>query len=99
MARFDYDTHRPIAGYFLDVQSPLHANLKTRAVVPLMPLITSAAPVKRLHPIFTIAGTKFLMHMHLLGAMPAREPRTPVGTLREHHDNIVAALGALFLGD
>jgi toxin CcdB len=98
MARFDYYTHRPIAGYLLDVQSPLHANLKTRAVIPLMPLATSAAPVQRLHPIFTIAGSKYLMHTHLIGAVPARELRNPAGHLREHHDDIVAALDALFLG-
>ena len=98
MARFDYFVHRPIEGYLLDVQSALHSGLKTRAVIPLLPLATSASPVKTLHPIFTIAGREFLLHTHLISAVPSRELRNPDGTLREHHDAIIGALDALFLG-
>ncbi len=98
MARFEFFAHAPISGYLLDVQANIIGELKTRVVVPLMPLSSSAPPIRSLHPVLQIEGMPFLMHTHLIGAVPLRMLRGPAGTLRDRQDDIMAALDMLFTG-
>jgi toxin CcdB len=47
---------RRSAGFVVDVQSDLLADLASRVVVPLLPE-TETRPASRLNPIFDISGT------------------------------------------
>jgi toxin CcdB len=97
MARFDvYDTD---AGLFVDVQTNLIQGLNTRLVVPLL-LEDDAPPLllRKLHPVFPLAGRRYVMATQLMVAVPERALGRPIASLDEHNDRIVAALDMIFLG-
>jgi toxin CcdB len=97
MARFDYFSNGG-AGYLLDVQTDLVTGLGTRLVVPLLPAGAVPAPVRRLHPVFEIGQSEWVMATHLMSAVAARQLRRPTGNLTQHYDEIVAAIEMVFLG-
>jgi toxin CcdB len=97
MARFDYFPSGS-GGYLLDVQTDLITGLGTRLVVPLLPAASVPIPVRRLHPIFEIAGVEYVMATHLMAALAERQLRRPVGNLSRHYDEIAAAIEMVFLG-
>lgn len=97
MARFDL--HRGESGsYLLDVQTDLVWGLGTRLVVPLLPAEASPRAMRRLHPVFEVENSQFVMATHLMAAVPERSLGAAIGTLDAHYDEIVAALDMIFVG-
>ena len=68
MARHDVFAGSVEGSYLLDVQADLFDRLKTRVVVPLLPVASTPPPIGRLNPIFEIAGRKVVMATPLLAA-------------------------------
>lgn len=86
--------------YLLDVQSDLLSDLDTRVVVPLRPRNRFAA-VKLppdLAPVFIIEGSEFLMETPKLAAVPARLLKTPIASLANESNRVIAALDFLIQG-
>lgn len=98
MARYDVYAGRGQAGYLLDVQTDLIDHLKTRIVVPLLPAGSTPPAVRRLHPLFDIAGKSHVMATPLMASVPIEELGERRTTLSKYHDDIVAALDMLFQG-
>jgi toxin CcdB len=100
MARLD--VHRApgsaAAGYVVDVQSDLLANLNTRVVVPLLPETAVRAAATRLNPIFEIDGQRHVLIVQSMATVPRRELSGPVTSLKQQHDTILAAIDFLLLG-
>jgi toxin CcdB len=100
MARFDV---YPIPGgardgYLIDVQADLLDHLASRVVVPLEPVATNPMRLKDLNPIFDIAGAPHVLLTQAIVAIPARDLKRPVATLRPHQDAITRALDILLTG-
>ncbi len=85
-------------GYLLDVQSEVLQSLNTRIVVPLLPRADAPIPAARLNPVFTIAGSDYVMVTQFMAAVPLSSLQEPEGSLLAQHDRIVAALDMLFQG-
>jgi toxin CcdB len=98
MARFDVFTLVGGEGFLLDVQSDLLDQLASRVVVPLLPVESTPAPVRRLNPVFEIGGRKYLMATQLLSAVPMKDLAKHHRSLSEHEDQILGALDMLVRG-
>ncbi len=101
MARFDIYPMpgKDGRGYILDVQADLLDELKTRAVVPLLPETASIKPLRDLNPIFMVKGTPHLMLTQAVAAVPAKDLRRAVATLSgAEQDEAARALDVLFTG-
>lgn len=97
MARYDiYQTHQ--ANLIIDVQANLLNELKTRVVVPVLPLDHAPLPAKRLNPIFIVNGSNYVMVTQFISAIPAAQLNDPIANVSSHHLLIVAALDMLFQG-
>jgi toxin CcdB len=97
MARFDVYAN-PGGGFVLDVQADLLDELKTRVVVPLLPLDAAPQPARRLNPVFELEGTRCVMVTQFLAAVPVSVLASPIANLSAHRDEIVAALDMVFHG-
>jgi toxin CcdB len=98
MARYDVFLGPAAGSYLLDVQTDLIDHLRTRVVVPLLPVATTPPPVRKLNPTFEIGGHKFVMATHLIATVPTAELGDSRINLVKHHDQIVGALDMLFQG-
>jgi toxin CcdB len=94
MSRFDVYRGDESVDYFLDCQADSLRHFETRFVVPLL-LAEPTLQADRLHPIFEVEGTRMVMVTHLASAVPAKALRQRVGSLDEHHVQIVSALDML----
>jgi len=97
---FAYKNPRPSkakAPFLLDVQTDL-LGLATRAVVPLAKPQAFGPPVKRLHPVLTVAGSAYVMVTEEIANLPARELREPVADLNADREAIRNALDLLLVG-
>jgi len=86
------------AGYLVDVQSDFLAEMKTRMVIPLLLQASHARFLKDLHPVFEIAGERFVLVTHELASIPKRELKHPIASLEKHRDEITRAMDILFTG-
>ncbi|MES0884283.1 CcdB family protein [Roseibium sp. SCP14] len=82
----------------LDVQADLLENLNTRVVVPLLPESNAPAPAKFLNPVFTFEDETFVLATQFLSAVSAAQLSDSIGSLDEHHSEIMRALDVLFQG-
>lgn len=98
MARFDVYRRERKPGYLLDCQGDTLDELETRFTVPLLPAAPEMERASRLHPLFQIQDTPYLMVTHLAGAVPVRILGRPVMSLAEEHDAIMGALDMLLTG-
>lgn len=100
MARFDVfpTPGRAGVGYVLDVQADLLQELGTRVVVPLLPPSSAPRPARGLNPSFEIAGEPHLMLTQFIAAVPERELKRTITSLKEHSDDITRALDILLTG-
>ena len=85
-------------GYVLDVQADLLSHLRTRTVVPLLPLQDAPKPIRDLNPTFDIDGTVHVMITQAIASIPIRELKQPVGSLAQDHDRVTRALDILLIG-
>lgn len=98
MARFQLFDNPDDEGYLLDVQSDLLGITQSRVVVPLLPAGVLPPALPRLHPVFEVAGRRYLMATQLIAAVPVEILARPRGDLAVHRDTITAALDMLFSG-
>ncbi len=83
--------------YIVVLQSDALRHIATRVVAPL------GAPRKiqfleRLLPEVTVKGTRYVIAIPELGAVPLSELKAPIANLESHRDRIVAALDLVFTG-
>jgi toxin CcdB len=98
MARFDVYAQSGFSGFLLDCQSDLLTGLNTRFVVPLLREGDAPRPIGRLNPRFCLSGESVVMVTQFGAAVALGELSEPVASLRECHDEIVAALDMLISG-
>ena len=84
--------------YLLDVQADLLDGLLTRVVVPLIASSAMGKAVKHLNPQFTIHNTTVFMSTAELAGIPVQALGKMVGSLRDHRDEVIAALDFVFTG-
>ena len=85
--------------YLLDVQSDLLGELRTRVVIPLYKKkSTRIKPMTRLTPEFEVEGRKLLLMTPQLAGISMRDLGEPVGNLKQHRSEILAALDLLITG-
>lgn len=98
MAKFDVHENLDGAGYLLDCQADLLSHLKTRFVVPLLPMSGTVRIAARLNPLFDIAGTEHVMATNLAATVPADSLGKRATSLRDHDTTISNAIDMLLSG-
>ena len=101
MARFDVHRNRvrnSDVPYLLDVQADLLAGLRTRVVVPLVPLNRFGTPMSRLNPVFEIAGGEVVMATTDIAGVDEGVLGETEISLADEHYAIVQALDFLLQG-
>lgn len=96
MAR--YSVYRAGKSYVVDCQADLLARLRTRFVIPLMPLRSFSDPAPRLNPVFTIDGEPFVLATQFAASMPVAELTTEICSLEAQDRLIMNALDMLITG-
>ena len=101
MARFDVYAHpdpasRKTTPFLLDVQNELIHGLDTRVVIPMRAVSRVRVPLRDLHPVFEVQGSRVVLDTPALAAVPCRELPKPVANLGAHRAEIVAAMDSLF---
>jgi toxin CcdB len=82
----------------LDCQADLLSHVKTRFVVPLLPIGEVPPSLGRLHPVFEVAGQNLAMATHLASTVPASEIGERITSLEAHDLPISNALDMLMTG-
>ena len=101
MARFDVHKLKSKADgpLVVDVQADLLEALRTRLVVPLMPLAAAEQEVTaRLKPVVDIAGRSYVLMTTDLGAIPTADLGERVASVEPQRQTITDALDFLFQG-
>jgi toxin CcdB len=103
MAQFDVytnpnsETKRAIP-YLLDVQTDLLNTLRTRVVIPLYSVSAMGKAAKHLNPQFSIKRNTVIMSTAELAGVTVNTLGDKVCSLKEHRNDIIAALDFLFTG-
>jgi|tagenome__1003787_1003787.scaffolds.fasta_scaffold14098263_1 toxin CcdB len=100
MARFDLFRLPGEQGYVVDVQSN-HASekVRTRVVVPLLPVADLGTPISDLNPVLRIDGRDYAFVAQSLATLTCSEMGDCVGSLMaEHDDRFAYALDILLIG-
>ena len=98
MARYDAFAGHLEDGYLLDVQTELLDHLRTRVVVPLLPLAETPAPIRKLNPVFEMGGRKLVMATQFIATLPVARLGESRFSLAAHQEQIEGALEMLFQG-
>jgi toxin CcdB len=101
MARFD--VYRNQAGhtdvtYLVDIQSDLLSQLRTRIVIPLVPLPQFGTPVSRLNPVVAINGELHALATTDMAGVSIANLGEIVGSLDENANDIMNAVDFLLHG-
>ena len=70
----------------------------TRIVAPLTTTNIVPNPPTRVLPLVSHGGRDYVVMMRLVGVLPARQLRQPVGSIAHYRDDITRALDWLFFG-
>lgn len=85
--------------FLVDVQSDLLSELKTRLVIPLVPLSNlKPRPLAKLAPEMAIEGTALILMTPLLAGVSVKELGEPVENLLDQRPKILAAIDFLISG-
>ncbi len=84
--------------YLLDIQNDLLSNLATRVVVPLYSVSAMGKAAKHLNPQFSIKRTIVIMSTAELAGVSTNNLGSKVCSLKEHRNEIIAALDFLITG-
>lgn len=84
--------------FLVDVQADLLSDLETRVVIPLVRETAFGRRATRLHPVFMIEGQQVVMATHLLAAVRRGTLGSPLASLLDQRDVIVAAIDVLWSG-
>ncbi len=103
MAQFDVYTNpnpetKRAVPYLLDVQADLLKNLRTRVVIPLYSMSAMVKAAKHLNPRFSIKRSTVIMSTAELAGVTVNGLGDKVCSIKEHRDEIIAALDFLFTG-
>ena len=98
MPRFDVYEAPGRFGYLLDVQADVLHDLNTRVVVPLLPADDVRTREPRLHPRFDVHGSTVLMATHFMAAVPRKQLRNRVSSLRRRAASVLDAIDFLHQG-
>jgi toxin CcdB len=79
------------------VQHNVLAELKTRVVVPLLPL-EQVKPMTRLNPVFDVEGGKFVMSTPEITGVRMQDVGEKVASLDHRRTEIITAFDYLFTG-
>ena len=101
MARFD--VHRNLSDdttvpFLVDIQSDLLSELRTRIVIPLIPLPRFGAPMAHLNPIFAVEGGLHALATTDLAGVGRAVLGQTVGSLDNEADEIMNAVEFLLHG-
>jgi toxin CcdB len=97
MAQFD--VYRLAGGELaLDVQTDLLVGIRTRVVVPLLPVPGPVVAHPRLNPLFEIDGVAYILVPQSIIALDRGEAGPVVANLDANYDEIRAALDMIFNG-
>lgn len=100
MARFDLFRLPDGQGYVVDVQSD-HASekVRTRVVVPLLPVAELGTPIAHLNPVVRIDGRDHAFVAQSLATLTVHEMGERIGSLTaDHGDRFAYALDILLTG-
>ena len=89
---------RQVFPYLLDVQADLLDNLPTRVVVPLVAVSSLGKTAPLLNPLLTIKGTDLVMLTTQMTGVSLHALGIRICSLRDHRQEILAALDFLFTG-
>ena len=101
MAKFDvYRSHSkdPNTAFLLDVQSDFISDLRTRVVIPLVPLAVFGKPIARLNPVVAVEGQLYAIVTPNLAGVHVSALGEKVTSLEDHADEIASAIDFLLLG-
>ena len=100
MARFDLFALPNGQGYVVDVQSDhASAELRTRVVVPLIPVDALGKPIKNLNPVIRVDGRDYVFIAQSLATLTVSELGERVGSLKaDYGDHFAYALDILLTG-
>jgi hypothetical protein len=71
---------------------------RDRLVAPMAPFATYSGGPGRLSPIVQHGGSAFYLVLPLMGLLPRTRLTKPVGTIKQHRDDIMRAIDWLFTG-
>lgn len=86
------------AGFVVDVQADLLADLATRVVVPLVAEANAPKPISDLNPTITINGEVHVLLTQAIASIARRELKPTIASLTSEHDRIIRALDLLLVG-
>lgn len=103
MAQFDvYANPNPVTKsaipYLLDIQTDLLSNLATRVVVPLYTVSAMGKAAKHLNIQLSVKRTTVIMSTAELAGVAVSRLGDKVCSLKEHHNEIIAAIDFLVTG-
>lgn len=99
MAKYDvFRDPRGSENLLLDIQADIFASFDTRLAIPLLPEHPRRTPLKKLNPVFVIEGRRYALYTQHMLAVPIGALREQVANIKEHHDEIVAAIDFLHQG-
>lgn len=101
MARFDAyanpdASERKHTPYLVDVQNDFIDALSTRVVIPLRREAAFGPRARNLNPLLEVAGEKVVLDTAAMGAVPLKELRKRVASLRDERVLVQEALDTLF---
>ena len=103
MAQFDvYTNQNPVTKraipYLLDIQTDLLNNLTTRVVIPLYTVSAMGKAAKHLNIQFSVKRTSVIMSTAELAGVAVNSLGDKECSLKEHRNEIIAALDFLLTG-
>src|SRR4051794_9704087 len=98
MAQFDVHRLNSGGGLVVDCQSDLLDQLNTRFVAPLLPREQAPVPAQRLNPVFTVAGSEFVMVAQFSAAVRRDELGDVIASMRDRSFEVIGALDVLISG-
>ena len=99
MARFDVYQYSNDVPLVLDVQADLLADLKTRAVIPLLPYARAKKEeLPRLKPVLKISGKNYVMITTDIGTINISDLGKLVENIESQRQVIIEAVDFLFQG-
>lgn len=98
MDRFSVYPNPSGQGYLMNVQAGAMSQFNTRVVIPLLPLEEAPKPASTLNPLFDIDGKRYSMVTQYMAAVPVKVLNNAVFSVKDRHDEIVAAIDLLLQG-
>lgn len=101
-ANEDKDTNQAYP-YFVDVQNNMLDGLKSRLVMPIIPVEKSKTPRANLYPqnlcpVIEIGRKKYVLMTHQITSVSVQMLKNEEGSLLKYRDEIVAAIDFLIMG-